>query len=52
VAGMGLFGGAVEEVVRAPEKARAVAERGRLALEQHRGATRRSVAAIGDVVGE
>jgi hypothetical protein len=52
VEGMGLLGGAVEEVLRAPEKARAVAERGRLALEQHRGATRRSVAAIGAVGGE
>jgi 3-deoxy-D-manno-octulosonic-acid transferase len=52
VEGIEVLGGAVEEVLRAPEEARAVAERGRLALEQHRGATRRSVAAIGEVVGE
>jgi 3-deoxy-D-manno-octulosonic-acid transferase len=52
VEGMEMLGGAVEEVLRAPEEARAVAERGRLALKQHRGATRRSVSAIGEVVGE
>jgi 3-deoxy-D-manno-octulosonic-acid transferase len=51
VEGMEVLAGAVMEVMRAPEEARAVAERGRRALEQHRGATRRSVVAIGEVVG-